>query len=419
MLGFPTDLVRVDRAFAQQGSDGASMKHRELKATHEAQDIRANNRGGDGGGAQTRPSRLSRRPFFVDPEDVIGYEALYRSARKCWRGVGRKYSAQHYALNIIFNTLRLGKDLTSGKYKEGKTRIVKITYPKPRIALSITFRDRVYQRSLNDNALYPQMVRGFIWDNLACQKGKGTTAARNRMKAMLHSAFLKYGTNKFQILQGDIKGYYDNMVHAVTERLVEKKCDAWTAARTNETLSRQYRFHGDKGYNAGSQMVQIAGISYLDPLDHFVKEELRREFYLKYMDDTVTMGAPAEDMGVVRSAMEAKLEEVGLWFHPQKTIVARADEGITFLGFRYRVTDDGKVLMSRDSAKVKENRRKLRRLANKIMRGEAEAGAIDESWECMRACMKEGNSKRSLRNMERFVEQLKEDIYDKHEAYAA
>jgi hypothetical protein len=128
------------------------------------------------------------------------------------------------------------------------------------------------------------------------------------------------------------------------------------------------------------------------------------------MDDTVTLGAPYEDMEAARCAMGAKLEEVGLWFHPEKTTVARADEGIVFLGFLYRVTPSGKVLMLRDPAKVKENRRKLRRLAHKILRGETEIDALGESWECMRACMKEGNSRRVIRNMDAFVNQLQEEI---------
>lgn len=336
---------------------------------------------------------------------------MYRSARKCWKGVGRKYSAQHYILNIIEKTLRLAEDLKSGKYKEGKTHIVKITYPKPRTALSITFRDRVYQRSLNDNALYPQMTRGFIWDNLACQKGKGTTAARERMKAMLRKAYLTYGSNRFLILQGDIKGYYDNMRHDTNEKYIARKCDPWTAQKACATLARQYRFHGDKGYNPGSQMVQISGISYLDELDHYMKEGLRRKFYLKYMDDTVTCGAPDEDMWALKADMEGRLKAVGLWFHPDKTVVVRASEGIVFLGFLYRVDASGKVLMTRNPEKVKENRRKLVRLAHKIMRGEAEAGALDESWECMRACIQEGNSKRILRTMGNFVKSLKEKIY--------
>lgn len=383
--------------------------HREPNATRRS-DIGANKPGGDGGRTPKRPTRLARRPS-IEPECVVGCEALYWSARKCWKGVGRKYSAQKYSLNIIAETLKLHKALVSGRYKEGPTHIVRITYPKPRTALAITFRDRVYQRSLNDNALYPQMVRGFIAGNMACQRGKGTTAAREFFKAMLRRAFIKYGTNDFQVLCGDIKGYYDNMVHAETERIIRKKCDEWTAARTIETLERQYRFHGKKGYNPGSQMVQIAGISYLDEHDHFVKEVLRREFYVKYMDDTRTIGAPDEDMEVVKGAMAKELAKVGLWFHPDKTRVVRASEGVSFLGFIFKVTETGKVRVLRDPDKVKALRRKFRRLANKVRRGEAGAETIDESWECARSCMEEGNSARLLRNMDNFVNELKGEIY--------
>lgn len=372
-------------------------------------DIGANKPGGDGGRTSICPIRLARRPL-ISTENVIGHEALYRSARRCWKGVSHKYSAQKYSLNIIAETVKLHKALANGKYKEGQTHIVKITYPKPRTALAITFRDRVYQRSLNDNALYPQMVCGFIGANMACQKDKGTTAARNFFEAMLHRAFLKYGTNRFQVFCGDIKGYYDNMVHSVTERLVAAKCDGWTAAKTIETLEKQYRFHGGKGYNPGSQMVQIAGISYLDPFDHFAKEVLRRSLYIRYMDDIRTIGAPDEDMEKVKGGMAKELSRVGLWFHEKKTRTMRASDGIMFLGFIFRVTETGRVLMFRDPDKVKALRRKFRRLANKVRRGEAEAEVIDESWQCARACMEEGNSKRLLRNMDNFVNNIKEEI---------
>ena len=35
----------------------------------------------------------------------------------------------------------------------------------------------------------------------------------------------------------------------------------------------------------------------------------------------------------------------------------------------------------------------------------------DESWECARSCMEEGNSARLLRNMDNFVNELKGEIY--------
>ena len=133
---------------------------------------------------------------------INGYEALYRSARKCWKGVGRKFSSQSYTLNIIEKTIELANQLRDGIYKLGITRVVKIRFLKARTALSIPFRDRVYQRSINDNALYPQVTPHFIYANYACQRGKGTDAALKWMKSMLHRAWLNYRTNDFCIISG-------------------------------------------------------------------------------------------------------------------------------------------------------------------------------------------------------------------------
>lgn len=343
---------------------------------------------------------------FVD--SIIGEDALYASAWKCWRGVGRKFSAQSYILNVIERTVELANELRNGTYKEGRTRIVHITYPKERTALSITFRDRVYQRSLNDNSLYPQSVRHFIYGNYACQKGKGTDAALKCLKSMLHRAWLIYRTNDFHILSADIRHYYDSMLHAETDRVFAKMVDPWTAARVKHTLASQYK--GDMGYNPGSQMVQIAGISYLNGFDHFVKETLRRKLYIRYMDDFHIIGRDETELSAVRDAVAGNLAGIGMTLHPTKTKIVSAKDGFVFLGFLFRVTPSGKVLMLRDPKRVKEIKRRLRRLAHKVWRGETEPDAIDKSYECVRACMSKGNSLRLIRSMDDFVSSLKKGV---------
>jgi hypothetical protein len=346
------------------------------------------------------PASEKYRRLATDPE------TLYRSARKCWKGVGRKFSSQAYILHIIDRTVDLADDLANGRYREGPVRTVHITYPKKRTARSITFRDRTYQRGLNDIVLYPRMTRSFIWTNFACQKGKGTEAALLHMKRMLHNAWLKWRSNRFQILSGDIKGYYDNMRHDLTEEMFGSRTDPWTKSEVVRTLRHQYL--GEKGYNPGSQMVQIAGISYLDPFDHHVKEEMRRKFYIRYMDDWHILGAPDEDMGAVRAEVSGELAPAGMWLHPDKTRVRLAKDGVVFLGFLFRVTETGKVLMFRDPKRVKEIKRRLRRLAKLCREGRASWDDFDTSFECVMACIRKGNSGRLVRNMIQFSSILKQ-----------
>ena len=92
-------------------------------------------------------------------ESVISFEALYESMYKCRKGVMWKGSVASYFLNGIERTLELEDQLNRGTYMSSPPFSFKVKYPKERDILSVTFRDRVYQRSLNDNQIYPSMVQ--------------------------------------------------------------------------------------------------------------------------------------------------------------------------------------------------------------------------------------------------------------------
>lgn len=343
------------------------------------------------------------------PEHIVGEEALYFSSLKCRKGVSHKGSVQSYCLNLLKNTVILADELATGKYKEGPVREIPIYFPKPRTALAIGFKDRSFQRSINDNSLYPQMISHFIYANYACQKGKGTDAARQAFARMLHNAYLKYGSNEFLILSADVQHYYDSMVHSITEDMFRKYLDEWTYENVVRTLNTQYK--GDVGYKPGSQMVQIAGIAYLDPLDHYIKEKLRRRFYVRYMDDFHIIGLDYRELEWIWGEVDYKLNTLGMHTHPDKTAIHRAKDGVVFLGFVFRVTETGKVLMYRDPEKVKDVRRRMRRLANKIMKDPTYSEAdLDASYQSVMACMEKGNSKRQIRTFRKFYYDLKKEV---------
>lgn len=189
--------------------------------------------------------------------------------RKCAKGVIWKDSVASFYLRAGENLSKLQRDLESGKYKAKPPKHFMVTSPKPREIASVAFRDRVYQRSLNDNVVYPAMVRSFIHDNFACQKGKGTDAARAKLKEFLRRYYLKHGSAGY-VCQFDIHGYYPNMDHALAEEMFRKKLDPWSFGQVQRILREQYP--GAKGYNPGSQLVQIAGISMLDGMDHLLRK---------------------------------------------------------------------------------------------------------------------------------------------------
>lgn len=336
-------------------------------------------------------------------KDPISFEALYESSQKCQKGVIWKDSVAAYSLNAIERAIKLSDALKDGTYKSREPYHFYITRPKLRLAASICFKDRVYQRSLNDNAIYPQLTRSFIYDNGACQKGRGTDFTRNRLAAFLQKAYRKYSTN-FYVLQCDIHGYYPNMCHSVVEEYFRKHLDKNLAARAIAVLREQYP--GDIGYNPGSQMLQLAGISMLSPVDHFIKERLRIKYYTRYMDDFILLHSNKDSLEKSRSKITRELVKCKMVLHPTKTKIFPVSEGIYYLGFNFMLTASGRVVLLLSSENVKSERRHLRHLVAAAKAGRLPRTRVDECYQAWKAHASKGNTHNLLRRMDDFYMNL-------------
>lgn len=299
--------------------------------------------------------------------------------------------------------MNLEKQLHDGTYKAKPPVRFSITSPKPREIASITFRDRVYQRSLNDNAVYPIMSKSFILDNYACQKGKGTDAARNRLKEFLRRYYRQNGCAGY-VAQFDIHGYYPNMSHRVTEQLFRDKLPPDVSDMVITILQEQY--DGDKGYNPGSQLIQIAGISILNEYDHYAKEQLHAHFYIRYMDDFLIIHHDKDYLTDCIAKTEEYLKRIEFELNPKKTRLYKLSDGIEFLGFRFTLTNTGKVLMQIRPDNVKRERKKLRRLVAKSKKGGLPRDKVDESYAAWRNHANKGNSYKLLQRMDDYYRSL-------------
>lgn len=73
---------------------------------------------------------------------------------------------------------------------------------------------------------------------------------------------------------------------------------------------------------------------YLDGLDHFVKEELRLPYYIRYADDVVVLHEDPEALTAVLVPIRAWLRgERRLELHPRKVTIRKFAWGIDFLGY--------------------------------------------------------------------------------------
>lgn len=337
-------------------------------------------------------------------DEIIGFDALYESAIKCKKGVLWKDSVAHYILNIIEETIRLEEQLKNGEYQPRPQKPFTVqSCGKVRTVMGVSFRDRVYQRSLNDNAIYPTMTKSFIYDNGACQKNKGTNFSRGRLVCFLQRFYRKHGTKGF-VLQCDIKGYYPNMRHDVVEKTFAKKLPPEIHKMACDVMRGQYS--GDVGFLPGSQMIQIAGVSVLDGMDHYIKERLRIKYYVRYMDDFILIHEGKDYLEKCLDEIRDYVRPLGFELHPKKTRIYPITDGIKFLGFIYRLTNTGKVVKTVLPRNVKNYRIKLRRIVSLAKKGRITREKVDECYTSWRAHAVKGNSTKLLRRMDAYYKSL-------------
>lgn len=341
----------------------------------------------------------------MERDTIISVDALYESMEKCSNGVRWKGTVAYYRHHWPDELAKLSAQLHNGTYKARKGKYFVVTEPKRREIMSVHFRDRIYQRSLNDVAIYQQTSKSFISDNFACQKGKGTLPARDRLKEFLRRYYRKNGTEGY-VLKMDIKGYYPNMRHDYAESMLRGYLDNVTYEMAVGVLSN---LPGDVGYNPGSQIVQIVGITALDKVDHFIKERLRVKYYIRYMDDLILIHEDKKYLIECWHQIEHMLAGIGMELHPKKTCIKQVSEKILYLGFVYRLTSTGKVVVLEDPAKIKHERKKLKRMAALVKAGKMTKYQVDRHFKQYKACIRYGNSTKLIFRLNSWYKTLWED----------
>lgn len=342
-------------------------------------------------------------PYAIDVEDVIGYDPLWDAMMKCKRGVMWKGTVARFCENGAEQIQRMTDELHAGTYEHSTPSRFCVTYPKHREIVAQQFRDRVYHRSIVDNLLLPCLEPTWIYDNAACRAGKGTDFARERFKRFLQESYRKYGMSG-GVLCVDVRHYFASIRHAVVEDDLDRHLPGWGVEMVMGALSAHYP--GDVGFNPGSPIVQVVGINVPSRIDHFVKERLFVRGYSRYMDDLRLVHCDLDYLNGCMVDIGREFSHIGLALHPGKTKVIPMGETVRYLGFDYRVTSSGKVLMFVAPEGVKTCRRKLRRLARLEAAGEKPVGTTRTAYEGWRAHAEKGDSRKLLGRMDEFYANL-------------
>ena len=349
---------------------------------------------------------------IIHKEDIFDEDIIYWKMNQAISGVRWKPSVGYFVHHYITEIDELSQMLRNGIYKPRKPRFFKITEPKPRTIMSVHIRDRIYLRALNDIAIYPQITKSLIPDNFACQKGKGTDPARKRLREFLRR-FYRHNKCQGYRLQVDIHGYYPNMSREHAKSVFRKRMTSETYPLAEQALG----FHpGTVGFSPGDQTIQNVGIAALDDLDHFIKEWLEIKYYIRYMDDFILLHPDKEYLAFCLKEIRRFLAMQLMEINPIKTEIKHISKPFLFLGFQYRLTETGKVVIFADPKKIKHERKKLKRMVSHVLSGKPikkkcgniylKKKDVDTHFKAYKATIRFGHSRKLIYNLNRIYENL-------------
>ena len=318
-------------------------------------------------------------------DNVITVENFIEAVKKCKKSVGYKYSVQHYLAHGLFFIGQTINVIRSGKIPMVKNTDQVIIHERghKRVITPIRIEDRVTQRVLCDFALVPLAEKKLIYDNGASTKSKGTDFSRKRLNQFIEKAKRRWGAENVYALKFDFKSFFASIPHAqcfrVLDEIFEDKrlrdlimgiIESYQLADILQIREREIRSllnHEKVGLCLGSQISQVMALLVPNAFDHYIKDKLGMEFYIRHMDDGIILFNDKEELERIKGLLTEEAAKYGLTLHPKKTCIVKLTKGFTFLKVRYHASGE-KTIKTLAKTGIVRMRRKLKRFRDMIGR---------------------------------------------------
>lgn len=321
--------------------------------------------------------------------------ALYAAYHEACKDKKSAYACFTFEKSLSFHIEELHTRLANGTYNPKPYHQFYVYEPKRRLISAPAFRDRVVQHAVYQ-AIQPIFDRCFIDQSFACRPGKGTHLASDYIQYALQQA-----PRDSYVLQLDIHHYYASINRQILRGIIERKIKD---QRMVDLIMKFAQTDEEVGTPIGNLLSQIFGLIYLNPMDHFIKRELKVKFYARYVDDFILIGITREQaLDYRRRIIEFIDERLGLSL--SKSSISRITKGVNFVGFR-----------------TWSSRRFVRKRALYVFRRAAKQGQVESLISCLGHAKKTSSEQHLLSYLKRehydCYRQLPEKIRSIHHIHA-
>jgi len=253
-------------------------------------------------------------------EEFKSTPVLYEAYKKTRRGKRSKKAEAIFESSETENLKRIARQIDKGYLPAGLDSFM-IYEPKARTINAPAFRDKIVQRDLTDNVIYPALVKSIPFNAFAAQTGKGQHYGVDMMEKQMRHYFLKRKAADEQrrrelglpyrpmeewdysdgwVVKGDVRKCFEStdqekLKAAVYPRLGDERY-CYLLGKYIEQL--------DKGLALGHQTSHICVVFYLSKVLHFINQDLGHPDSGMYMDDWYAIAETKEEAVALLAAAE-------------------------------------------------------------------------------------------------------------------
>ncbi len=330
---------------------------------------------------------MARRVGTVRRRKVTGvfarmteFHALRAAALRASRGLRTRRAPASFLSDLERNVVALRASLLDDSWRPGPMRTFRIRDPKPRTIAVAPFPDRVVHHALCAE-LTPMFDRFADADSYACRVGGGQHRAVERLRTLTRRHEW-YG-------RLDVRHYFESVHHDVLLERLERRVADPAALRVVEHLLAAGVGPAGIGLPIGNLTSQHFGNFLLGHVDHFAREVVKVDAWVRYMDDIVILGDDRERVWGQIAELDAHLRsDLRLIWKDSATRVGRVCGGVPFLGVRV-----WPELVRFDGVRLRRARRALAANVRAARVGDASAEDSARRASAMIAWMELGHSK--------------------------
>lgn len=295
-----------------------------------------------------------------------------------------KKKVYNFERNKMENMYDIKNIIENNNYYISKYNIFTINKQKYRIIMSLNMKDKIINHYVTRYILLPKLDKYLDIRNTATRKNMGYDCAIKLLKKYIE---INKKYDKFYILKIDISKYFYSIDHNVLKELLRDKLnedeykivsniiDSTNYKYINDTIiniknnllvkdkkrtseiNKLPLYEYDKGLPIGNMTSQFLSIFYLYELDHYIVNNLKLKYMVRYMDDYIIISNDKEKLKKALSSIKFILEyKYKLNININKTNIYDSYHGFEYLGYMFYIRNNKTIIKIKSDNKKRRNK---------------------------------------------------------------